>query len=75
MTLYPGTKLEQEYAHGLDEGRAQAEEDLASGYVHHETSDTTAVESESRSQRAWALGYLRGYREIVRTLRDGRWGT
>lgn len=79
MSIYKGTPVEQFYAHGRDEGYSQGESDLESGLSVttlrindlRERSETTS----SRNIRAFALGYLRGYREAVRTLSNGRWGT
>jgi len=79
MSIYEGTPVEQNYAHGRNEGYSQGESDMESGLSIttlrvndlRERSETT----RSRSIRAFSLGYLRGYREAVRTLRNGRWGT
>jgi hypothetical protein len=79
MSIYEGTPVEQSYAHGFDEGRAWAEQDVPLGLgtitywliENRENANTAAT----RGARAYFLGYLRGYREIVRTLNNGRWGT
>ena len=79
MTIYPGTRIEQEYAHGLDEGHADGARDLESvlGLTHDVlwAARTDVRVAWNREERAFRLGFLRGYREVVRTLRNGRWGT
>ena len=79
MSLYEGTPVEQNYAHGRDEGYAWGEQDLPLGLgvvtqwlIQARADVDTAM---TREARAFALGYLRGYREAVRTLKEGRWGT
>lgn len=79
MSIYFGDPVEQAYAHGRDDGHAYGELDLEMGLGTITSWLLTAREdvasASSRESRAYALGYLRGYREAVRTLgRDGRWG-
>lgn len=69
MSVYEGTIGEREYAHGRDEGRAAAEYDAR----HYPSSVWNEIEEgrqwlESRNPRtrAYWLGWLRGYREVVR---------
>jgi hypothetical protein len=79
MSIYEGTPVEQNYAHGFDEGRAWAEQDVPLGlgvitnWLIQARED--ANNASARWARAYYLGYLRGYREVVRTLNNGRWGT
>lgn len=77
MSIYSGTRTAQEFAHGVDDGRLWAEQDrdaLATSYWL-ETFRAEAVNAIGRNGRAYYLGVMRGYRETVRTLRNGRWGT
>lgn len=70
--------IEDAYARGRDDGFAYGENDLPLGLGT--ISDWLRAAKEdvetagSRESRAFALGYLRGYREAVRTLSNGRWG-
>lgn len=70
-------ETQREYERGLHDGAAWAAEDRASSTPTGET--LVMLREESRTDQRWArafyLGALRGYRETVRTLRDGRWGT
>lgn len=79
MSIYEGTPVEQNYAHGLDEGRAWGEQDIPLGLgtiTGWLTEARANVDTAgTREARAYYLGYLRGYRDIVRTLKGGRWGT
>ncbi len=78
MSIYEGTRIAQEYAHGRDEGRAWGERLLHDGRaITHDAleSERRATETAPKDQRAYHLGWLRGFREAVRTLRNGRWGT
>ena len=79
MSIYEGSAVEQNYAHGFDEGRAWGEQDmeLGLGTITNWLIEARAnLESAStRGARAYYLGYLRGYRDTVRTLHNGRWGT
>ena len=68
MSIYEGTRVEQEYAHGRDEGRIWAEQDRQYGgngsyWLNEFTKD---AQSTSRDLRAFYLGVLRGYREVTR---------
>ena len=79
MTLYPGTLIEQEYAHGRDQGYSAGERDLDDGlglqYDRLEEARAAANVELSCGARAFTLGWMRGYREAMRTfsLRNGRW--
>lgn len=79
MSIYSGTKSEQEYAHGRDDGRYAGDYALELGLGVVADDLTQAREAArvalSRRDRTYWTGYLRGYREAVRTLNDGRWGT
>jgi hypothetical protein len=78
MSVYSGDRIAQAYAHGLDEGYAWGETDAPMGlgtvseYLRAAREDVN--EALSHEGRAFSLGFLRGYRDAVRTLRDGRWG-
>lgn len=78
MSIYSGSPIEQAYAHGRDDGYAYGEADipLGLGTVSEwmRCAKEDVVTAGSRESRAFALGYLRGYREAVRTLHNGRWG-
>ncbi len=79
MSLYPGPVVSQEYAHGRDEGSMHGlqDSDGGGGICHAVIASARhdANAAHTRNERAWWLGYLRGYREAARTLRNGRWGT
>ena len=65
------------YAEGQTLGAQWAEQDLRDSMP---TADEIArLREEAASDQRWArafyLGALRGYREVTRTLRNGRWGT
>lgn len=78
MSIYPGDPVQQNYAHGRDEGHAWGEQDVVLGlgtmseWLRAAREDVTTA--STRESRAFALGYLRGYREAVRTNVNGRWG-
>lgn len=68
--IYEGTLGEREYAHGRDEGRAAGEYD-GDNYpatVWNEIEDKRALAEDGGypRTRAYFLGWLRGYREMVR---------
>lgn len=75
------SSLAQSYAHGLSLGAEYAEADLKDGATCGSEADDLRAEArearsdESRSWAAFKLGIVRGYRDSVRTLRSGRWGT
>jgi hypothetical protein len=85
VSIYPGTQTERDYRAGVDDGRRWAQQDLdahAVTYWH----ETLRAECEtfralasggtiSRSARAYYVGALRGYREVIRTEREGKWST
>jgi hypothetical protein len=78
--IYPGTRTEQEYAHGRTDGRYAAEyvqENDLRAVISSDLADAkgNAHASYGRDSRAYFLGWLRGYREAVRTFDNGRWGT
>jgi hypothetical protein len=78
VSIYTGTQLEREYAAGVDDGRAYAETDRAGYEPAGYWLDTFAEEirnAPTRGLKAYYLGALRGYREVVRTQREGKWGT
>lgn len=70
--------VEEMYAHGRDDGLAYGDTDLELGvgtiseWLRAAREDVETA--RTRESRAFALGYLRGYREAVRTLHNGRWG-
>lgn len=71
MSIYPGTKQEQEYAHGRDDGRYAAEYVLSAQLAGEIASDLESAREASRASlsrrdRTYWLGYLRGYREVAR---------
>lgn len=68
-----------EYESGLHVGYAYAEADRADSAPFASCAAELVAEArEAREDapcwRAFKLGVVRGYREDVRTLRDGRWG-
>lgn len=70
--------MRREYAEGYSLGVLWGEADMSAGLgVTHD--EISRLQDESQSEQRWArafyLGALRGYRSVVRTLRDGRWGT
>lgn len=75
---YPTDHVRDAYSSGLSKGFAWGEQDVAAGLGI--TSNALAVAREdvdtatSRVRRAYTLGYLRGYREAVRTYVRGSWG-
>ena len=82
MSIYEGTHTQQNYRAGVELGREFAQADLAA----YAATGTHALELRAEasealrygSSRRWAafkLGIARGYRETIRTLRNGRWGT
>lgn len=79
MSVFEERRIADEYAHGRSEGYAQGEVDMADGLgvATLRINDMTErmQTTTSRRLRAFMLGYLRGYREVVRTLMNGRWGT
>lgn len=69
---------EADYRDGEAYGVEWGEQDMRDGLgTTSEWLETFRQESRAGTQwsRAFYLGVLRGYRSIVRTLRDGRWGT
>lgn len=79
MSSYEGSITEVNYAHGFDEGQAWGETDRVLGLgtvtkwlgeCRENYEASTSIEA-----RAYYLGYMRGYRDAVRTLNNGRWGT
>lgn len=79
MSIYSGSEVEQSYAQGRARGYEQADLDIANGRnISHERieSGRCDLRGVSRPDRhAHILGWLRGYREIVRTYGTGGWGT
>lgn len=77
---YPGAiyTREQEYAQGCTDGAfaAGGALELGLGVTDEDLADAreAAALAQSRRDRTYWLGYLRGYRERVRTLKAGRWG-
>ena len=69
--IYEGTVGEREYAHGRDEGR-EAAESLACGTYslgdvwEADARDEADWRTATYRTRAYALGWLRGYRELTR---------
>lgn len=78
MSIYPGDPVQQNYAYGVDEGHAWGEQDVVLGlgtmseWLRCARDDVRSA--STRESRAFALGYLRGYRDAVRTNVNGRWG-
>jgi hypothetical protein len=77
MRNYGPDARKTNYAEGMSYGVQWAEQDLRNSMP---TADEIArLREEAASDQRWArafyLGALRGYREVTRTLRDGRWGT
>lgn len=72
-------KTAQAYAEGFFDGEYLGERELAEGLGNHHGELAQVQEyarnALTRETRAYELGWLRGYRESVRTLRAGRWGT
>ena len=67
--IYEGTIGEREYAHGVSEGRAAADSLACGTYALglEWVADALAdAQSASRKTRTFALGWLRGYREVTR---------
>ena len=79
MSIYSGTEIDQSYAHGRSDGCQAGELDRADGrgLITSGLLEGTGLvlSALTRPSHAYALGWLRGYRESVRTLRNGRWGT
>lgn len=79
MSIYEGTPREVNYAHGFDEGHAWGEQDavLGLGTVTGWLAECRESVTNARTEeaRAYALGYMRGYRDAVRTYDNGRWST
>ena len=78
MSIYEGDPVQRSYAQGRDKGYAWGEQDVNAGLGTtsawlHDAQDNAETAS-TRTGRAYALGYLRGYREAVRTYAHGRWG-
>lgn len=66
------------YSEGFSLGVSYAEADIAAGLgTQHDELERLREEATTPQPhlRAFYLGALRGYRSVVRTLRDGRWGT
>ena len=78
MSIYSGTPIEQAYSEGNEKGytRGAADVDLMLGLTSEylRAAEEDAETASTRRERAFALGYLRGYREAVRSYADGRWG-
>jgi hypothetical protein len=69
-----------EYREGLALGARYAEADRAQSFPGGTGALEVRAEAEeardgTRQWRAFKLGIARGYRDAVRTLRWGRWGT
>lgn len=71
------TAIREDYADGYSHGVEWGEQDRADGQASAYWLSEFRVESRVGSvwSRAFYLGALRGYRSIVRTLQQGRWGT
>ena len=69
--------LADEYAEGMDYGHQWAAQDVRDSIPAADELARLQEETrtESRKLRAFYLGALRGYRQVRRTLRDGRYGT
>lgn len=70
MSVYSGTLGEQEYAHGRDQGREAADyfrDNFAAGiWDRLALAQEDARNAQNARTRAYYLGWLRGYREVVR---------
>jgi hypothetical protein len=84
VSIYAGTQTERDYRAGVDDGRRWAQQDLDAYAVTHslemlrgevETWRKIASGNATRAARAYYLGAYRGYREVIRTEREGKWGT
>jgi hypothetical protein len=70
VSIYPGTRIEREYAAGFDDGRIWADADA---HAHEpaafwvETFQAEVRWAHTLGLRAYYLGVLRGYRSRVRT--------
>lgn len=71
------SSIAAEYSEGHDYGTQWATQDVANSIPSSAELARLREETrtESRRLRAFYLGALRGYRQIVRTERAGRWGT
>jgi hypothetical protein len=80
MSIYAVTQTERDYRAGVDDGRRWAQQDLDAHAVTYWL-ETLRAEVETwrtighAPTRAYYLGAYRGYREIIRTEREGKWGT
>jgi hypothetical protein len=68
------------YREGLSLGHEYAQADRADRLPLASAAETLLAEAreareDSATWRAFRLGIARGYRDAVRTLRGGRWGT
>ena len=65
-----------QYGRGYSEGTRWAEADLRDHIPASDTIEMCRAEAttDQRWARAFYLGALRGYREVTRTLKGGRWG-
>ena len=83
MSIYEGTQTERDYRAGVDDGRRWAERDLDAHAVtfwletlRAECETFRAIGNHPSSPRAYYVGALRGYREVIRTQNaEGKWGT
>lgn len=74
------TATQAAYAEGYWLGIERGEKDMhdALGNQHDQLAfyrEMCQRDVHGANVRAWYLGCARGYREVVRTLRNGRWGT
>lgn len=70
MSIYEGTVREQDYAHGRDDGRYAAdylaEQGVRNLIPHFDADAREQAQSIYPRPRAYWLGWLRGFREVVR---------
>jgi hypothetical protein len=73
--------VQRDYADGYGFGVQWAEQDardgggLSTDWLQTFAEDAETFRGISRGLRAFYLGAMRGYREVSRSLLQGRWGT
>ncbi len=73
-------KTAENYQAGCAEGERFAERDLHDGLGNHHDQEgyfraMGEKDVHGANNRAWYLGCARGYRAVIRSLKDGRWGS
>lgn len=78
-STYPDDPASQNFVQARARGFEEGEGDLANrGAIHDRMAYLAQMgrrDVHGRNNRAWYLGFLRGYREAVRSCKSGRWGT